>query len=74
MEAKFEKLLREYSRLQDEMMEYTMDYFDSMSYDISGYRSDYFDDNFDEIESLRRQVNGFKLILKGLKMVDYTYG
>lgn len=74
MEAKFEKLLREYSRLQDEMMEHTMDYFDAMSYDISGYRNDYFDNNFDEIESLRRQVNGFKLILKGLNMVHYTYG
>jgi hypothetical protein len=62
-------LINKYSDLRDELMDYTMDHFDSMGYDISGYYNDEID-----IERLKQQVKAFELMLKAYKLLDYKYG
>ena len=66
-----EKLLREYSKLRDELMPYTMNHFDAMSYDIDGYwEADYDVD----LNILKNQISAFKILLKGYKKINYIYG
>ena len=63
------KLIIEYINLRDELMDYTMEHFDAMSYDIDGYLYD--DEN--DIEVLKTQVKAFKKMLKAYKLINYTY-
>ena len=63
------KLIIEYIELRDELMDYTMEHFDAMSYDIDGYLYD--DEN--DIEVLKTQVKAFKKMLKAYKLINYTY-
>jgi hypothetical protein len=63
------QLIIQYIFLRDELMDYTMEYFDAMSYDIDGYL---YDDEID-IEVLKTQVKAFELMLKAYKQIDYTY-
>jgi hypothetical protein len=51
-------------------MDYTMEHFDAMSYDIDGYLEE--DEN--DIDELKNQVKAFKMLLKAYKLIDYTYG
>jgi hypothetical protein len=51
-------------------MDYTMEHFDAMSYDIDGYL--YEDEN--DIDELKNQGKAFKMLLKAYKLIDYTYG
>ena len=64
------QLIIQYIFLRDELMDYTMEHFDAMSYDIDGYL---YDDEID-IEVLKTQVKAFKILLKAYKLIDYTYG
>ena len=63
------QLIIQYINLRDELMDYTMNHFDAMSYDIDGYL---YDDEID-IEVLKRQVKAFKKMLKAYRMINYTY-
>ena len=66
-----EKLLREYSKLRDELMPYTMKHFDYMSYDIDGYWEA--DEDDVDIDILKNQISAFKILLKGYKKINYIY-
>ena len=63
------QLIIQYINLRDDLMDYTMEHFDAMSYDIDGYL---YDDEID-IEVLKRQVKAFKKMLKAYRMINYTY-
>ena len=63
------QLIIQYIFLRDELMDYTMEYFDAMSYDIDGYL---YDDEID-IEVLKTQVKAFKKMLKAYRLINYTY-
>ena len=63
------QLIIQYINLRDELMDYTMEHFDAMSYDIDGYLYD--DEN--DIEVLKTQVKAFKKMLKAYKLINYTY-
>ena len=74
MRKQFITLLKRYSEIRDELMEYTMTYFDEMGYDIEGYACQLDCENFDEIDDLRNQVESFELILQGLSKLKYIFG
>lgn len=65
------QLITEYIDLRDSLMDYTMEHFDAMSYDIDGYLNE--EDEID-IYELKLQVKAFKMLLKAYKLIDYTYG
>ena len=64
------QLIIEYIYLRDELMDYTMEHFDAMSYDIDGY----LDEEEIDINELKKQVKAFEMMLKAYKLIDYTYG
>jgi len=64
------QLIIKYIDLRDELMDYTMEHFDAMSYDIDGYLEE---DEID-IDELKNQVKAFKILLKAYKLIYYTYG
>jgi len=68
-------LLTQYSAIKDELMDYTMDFYDAMLYDIQGYWEQ-IEENEEDIdkEQLIKQVRGFEAILEGLKAIKYIYG
>ena len=75
--SKIEKLLRKYSEIKDDLLDYTDEYHDGMLYDIRGYRyelHDGYEFSDDEIKVLETQVRAFKSILKALKSINYIYG
>lgn len=63
------QLIKEYIDLRDSLMDYTMEHFDAMSYDINGY----LDEEEIDIYELKLQVNAFKMLLKAYKLIDYKY-
>jgi hypothetical protein len=74
IEKRFTNLIKEYSKIKDEILEITDEYYDNMMYDIEGYRGVDDDDFILHIESLRKQVGAFKLIRNGLKEINYIFG
>ena len=63
------KLIIKYIDLRDELMDYTMEHFDAMSYDIDGY----LERDKINIDDLKNQVKAFKMLLKSYKLIDYIY-
>ena len=63
------QLIIQYIFLRDELMDFTMEHFDAMSYDINGHL--YYDEI--DIEVLKTQVKAFKIMLKAYKLINYTY-
>jgi antirestriction protein len=61
--------LEKYSKLKDELLEFTEEYHDSMYFDIEGY----YDDSFVDMVALDNQVKAFEMLLKALKQINYTY-
>tara|TARA_R110000822_G_scaffold268025_3_gene391447 strand:+ start:172 stop:402 length:231 start_codon:yes stop_codon:yes gene_type:complete len=70
----FIELLNRYDELRDQLMNYTMTYFDSMGYDIDGYSNSVLDGDISNIDDLRNQVESFELILGGLIKINYIFG
>lgn len=69
----YKKLISEYQSIMDDLLDYTANFYDNMLYDIEGYIAMYNDEDYDDIESLRNQVKAFRLILNGMKNVNYVF-
>ena len=72
IKKEFSTLLNRYDVLRDELMDYTMTYFDAMGYDIMGYAVNS-KDAIIYIDDLRNQVEAFELILEGLSKKNYIF-
>lgn len=69
----YKKLISEYQSIMDDLLDYTANFYDNMLYDIEGYIAMYNDEDYGDIESLRNQVKAFRLILNGMKNVNYVF-
>jgi hypothetical protein len=80
LDNKFYKLLNEYHELKDKIMDHDGKYHDGMYYDIQGYAETYEyeletdEERTNEIETLHKQVKACRMLLKGLKALNYIYG
>ena len=79
LDNKFYKLLNEYDELKDRIMDHTNKFHDGMYYDIQGYSEIYEheletdEEKTEEIETLHKQVKACRMLLKGLKALNYIY-
>lgn len=69
----YKKLVDEYHAINEELFYFTEEFYDQISYDIEGYVSMYYEDDYGDIDSLRNQVKSFRSILKGIKTIDYKF-
>lgn len=69
----YKKLIDEYRSIKDDLLDYTSNFYDNMLYDIEGYIAMYSEEDYDDIESLRNQVKAFRLILNGMKNMNYVF-
>jgi hypothetical protein len=69
----YKKLVDEYHAINEELFEFTDAFYDSISYDLDGYVAMYYDNEYDDIDSLRNQVKSFRAILKGMKTMRYQF-
>ena len=67
------ELLQRYSYLKDALLDHTGTFHDGMLFDIDGYWESYYMDDFDDLPTLRDQVDAFELILIGLQKVKYVF-
>ena len=74
VEKRYLNLVKKYSKIKDEILEFTKEYYDGMLYDIEGYLSIHEEDYGDYIEDLEKQVNAFKLLKKSLEKINYIFG
>ncbi len=74
VEKRYLDLVKRYSKIKDEILEFTKEYYDDMLYDIEGYLSRDEEDYGDYIEDLEKQVNAFKLLKKSLQKINYIFG
>ncbi len=72
IKQEFSTLLDKYRELRDGLMDYTMTYYDAMSYDIVGYALNS-DNAIIYIDDLRNQVEAFESILEGLSKKNYIF-
>lgn len=72
-QLEMQNLLNRYSEIKDELLDYTQSLHDGMYYDIDGYWDSYYMDDFDDLPTLRTQVEAFELILKGYKSINYVF-
>lgn len=70
------ELLRKYSEIKDDLLDYTDELHDGMLYDIRGYYEELDEGGITDkdLAILKKQVNSFELILKGYKGIKYIYG
>jgi len=73
MKKEFSTLLDRYRLVREELIDYTMTYYDAMGYDIKGYAVNS-KDAIIYIDDLRNQVEAFELILEGLSKKNYIFG
>ena len=69
----YKKLVDEYHAINEELFEFTDAFYDSISYDLDGYVAMYYDNEYDDIDSLRNQVKSFRAILNGMKTMKYIF-
>jgi len=69
----YKKLVDEYHAINEELFEFTDAFYDSISYDLDGYVAMYYDNEYDDIDSLRNQVKSFRAILNGMKTMRYQF-
>jgi hypothetical protein len=69
--GKFKALLKRYSTIKDELLDFTEEHHDGMLFDIEGYW-DTFD--LDDLETLEKQVQAFEMMLTAYKSINYIYG
>ena len=70
----FDSLISRYSKVKDELLDFTSEFHDAMLFDISGYSQEASEDINDiDIESLRVQVTSFEAMLSSYKNIEYTY-
>lgn len=66
-------LLQKYSKIKDELLDYTMHHHDAMHWDIEGYWESIMEDDYSQIEKLKIQVKSFQMILEGYRNIKYIY-
>jgi len=66
----FKTLLRRYSEIKDELLEFTEEYHDAMLFDIEGYRET---NDILDMHDLNNQVEAFELMLLAFKKINYIY-
>jgi hypothetical protein len=66
-------LLKEYSRLKDELINHTEHFHDGMCYDIEGFWESVMEGDYSELGALQNQVIAFNKILEGYKLINYTF-
>ena len=71
--AQFRELCEQYDKIKDELLEYTEYYHDGMYFDLEGYYMLLAEGEYDEIETLRNQVDACRLLLEANKKLDYRY-
>lgn len=67
-----QELLARYSKVKDDLLDFTEEHHDAMLFDIEGY---YHTRNLDaeELQKLEDKVKNFEQLLECLKKIDYTY-
>ena len=63
------KLIDRYMDLKDELLEFTDEHHDNMLWDVMGYCEE---DDID-IDTLKKQVKAFEMMLEAHKLIEYTY-
>jgi len=66
----FKTLLRRYSEIKDELLEFTEEYHDAMLFDIEGYWET---NDILDMHDLNNQVEAFELMLLAFKKINYIY-
>lgn len=69
----YKNLISEYQSIQDDLLNYTEVFHDGMLFDIEGYIDRLYDEDYSDIDKLRNQVKSFRLILEGLKNIEYVF-
>lgn len=67
-----QELLARYSKVKDDLLDFTEEHHDAMLFDIEGYE---YTRNLDaeELQELEDRVKNFEQLLECLKKIDYTY-
>ena len=66
-------LLKEYSRLKNELINHTEHFHDGMQYDIEGFWESVMEEDYSELKALQNQVKAFNKLLEGYKLINYTF-
>jgi len=85
MQKKFEKLLKEYSEIKDELENHTSENNDNMLYDIQGYYENlnlylHYGEKRVELdinesyECLKKQLKAARMLLKAHQSLKYIFG
>tara|TARA_R100001480_G_scaffold150477_1_gene151170 strand:+ start:484 stop:816 length:333 start_codon:yes stop_codon:yes gene_type:complete len=72
----YKSSLTKYYNLANEILDYTEDYWDMMTYDLEGYDNIFYDDSYDkkeELEHMKKTINTYKHLLKSLQLIK-KYG
>lgn len=73
------KLIVKYDKLNEELIEYTDEYYDAAMYDIQGYRESYYEYEDEpvlldeDIKDIKKQISALTSILNGHKNLKYKY-
>lgn len=71
---KYELLLDEYRELKNKIMDIDDSFYTAMYYDIRGYEWELYDENYDCLSDLRRQVEACRKLIEGLQSIKYIFG
>jgi hypothetical protein len=71
-ERKCLELIKIYSDLKDELLDYTEEYHDSMHWDIVGFYESLDEGDF-YIEELENQIKAVQNLINGLKKLNFTF-
>ena len=66
------ELIKIYSDLKDELLDYTEEYHDSMHWDIIGFYESLDEGDF-YIEELENQIEAVQNLINGLKKLNFTF-
>ena len=66
------ELIKIYSDLKDELLDYTEEYHDSMHWDIVGFYESLDEGDF-YIEELENQIEAVQNLINGLKKLNFTF-
>jgi hypothetical protein len=65
------KLIDRYMELKDELLDFTEEYHDNMLWDVIGYCEE--DEDDIDIDTLKKQVKAFEMMLEAHKLIEYMY-
>jgi hypothetical protein len=68
-----QELIREYSRIKDELLDYTEAHHDGMLFDIEGYCEQIAEGEYDDLEALKQQLGAVRMLLEAHKNLNYIF-